>query len=206
VIYADNAATTRISDRAFEQMLPFLREQYGNASSQYSLGVKAKRAIEKARQQVAIAICSEPSEIYFTSGGSECNSWVLRSVAESFNNENVHMITSAVEHHSVLNACHELETKGVQLTYLPVDSCGRVSVDILKAKIRPNTKLISIMLANNEIGTIQPVAGIRQTLHERNILFHTDAIQAVRNVSMAMRHFHKEFSVAMEHYFLVPVY
>lgn len=122
MIYADNAATTRISDSVLEKMLPFLQEQYGNASSQYSLGVKAKRAVEQARRQVALAIDAEPSEITFTSGGSEANSWVLRGITEAFGGETIHIITSAIEHHSILNACHALETKGVEVTYLPIDS------------------------------------------------------------------------------------
>ena len=154
MIYADNAATTRISDMAFEKMLPFLREQYGNASSQYSLGVKAKHAIEQARQQVATAIGAEATEIIFTSGGSEANSWVMRGVTEMFSGEAIHLITSSIEHHSVLNACHALKSTGSEVTYLPVNSEGVVDISSVKTAIRPNTKLVSIMLANNEIGTI----------------------------------------------------
>jgi len=135
VIYADNAATTRISDVAFEKMLPFLQEQYGNASSQHSLGVKAKRAIEQARKQVAAAIGAEAAEITFTSGGSEANSWVLRGVADLFKGESIHIITSTIEHHSVLNACHNLEAMGVEVTYLPVNSDGVVEVETLKEAI-----------------------------------------------------------------------
>jgi cysteine desulfurase len=201
VIYADNAATTRISDRAFEQMLPFLREQYGNASSQYSLGAKAKRAVEQARKQVAAAIGAEASEITFTSGGSEANSWVLRSAAEIYRNEPMHIITSAIEHHSVLNACRVLEQSGVEVTFLPVDDTGRVWIEDVKAAIKPITKLVSIMLANNEIGTIQPIAEIGAFLHERGILFHTDAVQAVGHIPIDIGKLKVDFLTASAHKF-----
>jgi len=201
MIYADNAATTKISDRAFEQMLPFLREQYGNASSQYSLGTKAKHAIEQARKQVGAAIGAEPSEIIFTSGGSEANSWVLRNVAEFYRDEPLHIITSSIEHHSVLNSCRALEQIGVEITYLPVDSTGRVSIDVVKAAIKSNTKLVSIMLANNEIGTIQPITEIGQFLHEQGILFHTDAVQAVGHIPVDVRELRVDFLTASAHKF-----
>jgi cysteine desulfurase len=201
MIYADNAATTKISDRAFEQMLPFLREKYGNASGQYTLGTKAKHAIEQARKQVGAAIGAEPSEIIFTSGGSEANSWVLRSVAEIYRNEPLHIITSSIEHHSVLNSCRALEQIGVEITYLPVDSTGRVSIDVVKAAIKSNTKLVSIMLANNEIGTIQPITEIGQFLHEQGILFHTDAVQAVGHIPVDVRELQVDFLTASAHKF-----
>lgn len=202
MIYADNAATTRISDRAFEEMLPFLREQYGNASSQYSFGAKAKRAVENARKQVAAAIGAEPSEITFTSGGSEANSWVLRCVAETYRNESIHIITSAIEHHSVLNACHALEQGGgVEVTFLPVDDAGRVSVEDVKAAIKHNTKLVSIMLANNEIGTIQPISQIGALLKGRDILFHTDAVQAVGHIPVDVNDLRVDFLTASAHKF-----
>jgi len=201
VIYADNAATTRISDSVFEKMLPFLREQYGNASSQYSLGVKAKRAVEMARKQVAIAINADPAEITFTSGGSEANSWVILHVAGIHCNEPVHMITSAIEHHSVLNTCHTLEQNGIEITYLPIDRSGRVSAEDIKAATKPHTKLVSIMLANNEIGTIQPIAEIGQLLRERGILFHTDAVQAVGHISVDVKELQIDFLAASAHKF-----
>ncbi len=195
MIYADNAATTKISDSVLEKMLPFLQEQYGNASSQYSLGIKAKYAIEQARQQVATAIRAELSEIMFTSGGSEGNSWVLSSVS------NGHVITSLIEHHSVLNSCHSLERKGIDVTYLPVDSKGRVSLERLKEAIRPDTKLASIMLANNEIGTIQPIAEIGEFLRERGILLHTDAVQAVGHIPVFVKDLRVDFLTASSHKF-----
>ncbi|OYO76056.1 hypothetical protein CG709_16515 [Lachnotalea glycerini] len=201
VIYADNAATTKISDVAFENMLPFLREEYGNASSQYSLGTKARRAIVRSRQQVAVAIGADPSEITFTSGGSEANSWVLRSIAEAYCSEAVHIITSSIEHHSVLNACHVLEQNGVEVTYLPVDSNGCVSVNDVKLAIKPTTKLVSIMFANNEIGTIQPIEEIGKLLNEKGILFHTDAVQTVGHIPIDVHGLQIDFLTASAHKF-----
>jgi cysteine desulfurase len=201
VIYADNAATTRISDTAFEKMLPFLREQYGNASSQYLLGSKAKRAIEYARHQVATLIGAEAAEITFTSGGSEANSWVLRGVSDLFDNEAIHIITSSIEHHSVLNACYALESKGIRVTYLPVDGKGRVSLVDVKKAIKPNTRLVSIMLVNNEIGTVQPVAEIGYYLHKKGILFHTDAVQAVGHIPVNVNELQVDFLSASAHKF-----
>jgi len=182
-------------------MLPFLREQYGNASSQYFLGAKAKRAIEQSRKQVAEAIGSEPLEITFTSGGSETNSWVLRCIAETYRNKPIHIITSAIEHHSVLNACRALEQNGVEVTFLPVDNMGRVSVENVKVAIKPNTKLVSIMLANNEIGTIQPIAEIGQFLKGRGILFHTDAVQAIGHIPVNVKDLQVDFLTASAHKF-----
>lgn len=201
MIYADNAATTRISDMAFEKMLPFMREHYGNASSQYSFGAKAKRAIELARKQVAEAIEAAPSDITFTSSGSEANSWILRSIAENYRGKSIHIITSAIEHHSVLNACRALELLGVEVTYLPVDSNGRVSIEDLKSAVRPNTRLVTIMLANNEIGTIQPIAEIGVFLREKDILFHTDAVQAVGHIPVDVVELKVDFLTASAHKF-----
>jgi len=201
VIYADNASTTKISDSVFEKMLPFLREQYGNPSSQYSLGAKAKRVVEFARKQVAVAIGAEPSEITFTSGGSEANSWVLRCVAEIYRNERMHIITSAIEHPSVLNACHSLEQNGVEVTYLPVDASGQVSIGNVKAAIKPHTRLVSIMFANNEIGTVQPIAEIGRLLKGEGILFHTDAVQAVGHIPVDVNDLQIDFLTASAHKF-----
>lgn len=201
MIYADNAATTKISDSVFEKMLPFLREQYGNASSQYSLGTKAKRAVEQARKQIALAIGAELSEITFTSGGSEANSWVLRCIAETYRTEPMHIITSEIEHHSVLNACHTLEHGGVEVTYLPVSAVGQVSVADVEAAIRPHTKLISIMLANNEIGTVQPIAEIGQLLKDKSILLHTDAVQAIGHIPVDVITLNVDFLTGSAHKF-----
>lgn len=204
MIYADNAATTRISDSVFEKMLPFLREQYGNASSQYSLGVKAKRAVEQARKQVATAIGANDNEITFTSGGSEANSRVLQGVAEYFQDEPIHVITSQIEHHSILNACHTLEQKGIAITYLPVNRYGQIDGESLKAAIRPNTKLVSIMLANNEIGTLQPIIEIGSYLCDKGIWFHTDAVQAVGHIPLDINELHVDFLSASAHKFNGP--
>jgi len=204
VIYADNASTTIISEKAFEKMLPFLQEQFGNASSQYSLGVKAKRAIEQARQQVADAIGAQPSEVIFTSGGSEGNSWVLQGILSRYNEQPIHIITSSIEHPSVLSACRVLEERGVSVTYLPVDSDGLVSVFDLKSALRTDTKLVSIMLANNEIGTIQPITEIGELLRERGILFHTDAVQAMGHIPVDANHMNVDFLTASAHKFNGP--
>ena len=199
MIYADNAATTRISDSVFEKMRPFLREQYGNASSQYSFGAKAKRAIETARTQVAVAIGAEPAEITFTSGGSEANSWIFRCIADTYRNQPMHIVTTAIEHPSVLNACRVLERNGVEIDYLPVDKTGLVSIEDVKAAINPHTKLVSIMLANNEIGTIQPLEEIGRFLRERGILFQTDAVQAVGHIPVDVRDLRVDFLTASSH-------
>ena len=201
MIYADNAATTKISEIAFAKMLPFLQEQFGNASSQYSFGVKARRAVEDARQQVANAIGAESNEIIFTSGGSETNSWVLHHIAEAYRGENIHIITSSIEHPSVLNTCHALEKERVDVTYLPVDKTGRVLIDTVSAAIKPNTKLVSIMLANNEIGTIQPISEIGLLLKSKGVLFHTDAVQAIGHILVDINDLKVDFLTASAHKF-----
>jgi len=201
MIYADNAATTKISELAFEQMLPFLRDEYGNASSQYSLGMKSKRAIENSRRQVAKAVGCDPAEIVFTSGGSEGNSWVLQSIPALFYGEKVHIITTNIEHHSILNTCRSLEEYGVEVTYLPVDSNGCVSISAVEAALRPSTKLVSIMLANNEIGTIQPIRQIGELLRNRNVMFHTDAVQAIGHLAVSVKELQIDLLTASAHKF-----
>lgn len=201
MIYADNAATTRISELAFEKMLPYLRGEYGNASSQYTLGVQAKRAVDFGRNQVATAIGAKKNEIIFTSGGSEANSWVLQSVASHFAEIPIHMITSKIEHHSILNTCRMLEAKGVAVTYLPVNCNGQINCEDLRNAIRPNTKLVSIMFANNEIGTLQPIKEIGTYLREKEILFHTDAVQAVGHTPIDVDNLCIDFLSASAHKF-----
>ncbi len=195
MIYADNAATTQISDRALEKMLPFLKGEYGNASSLHSPGAKAKHAIKNARNQVAAALGASPDEITFTSGGSESNSWVLSSIVKG------HVITSSIEHHSLLNSCRMLECNGVDVTYLPVDRKGRVPLESVKAAIRSDTKLVSIMLANNEIGTIEPISEIGQYLQKQGILFHSDAVQAVGHIPVDVKELCVDFLTASAHKF-----
>lgn len=201
MIYADNAATTKISDVAFSGMLPFLQDQYGNPSSPYSFGTKAKRAIGQARQLVASAIGAQTDEITFTSGGSEGNSWVLRSIVDIYNNKPLHVIISTIEHSSIMSACRILESKGIEITYLPVDHLGRISINNLKSAIRPNTKLVSIMFANNEIGTIQPIAEIGRYLSKMDLLFHTDAVQAVGHIPINVKELNVDFLTASAHKF-----
>ena len=201
MIYADNASTTMISEIAYEKMLPFLRELYGNASSQYSLGTKSKRAIEQARKQVSDTIGAIPSEIIFTSGGSEANNWILRSIDEISGNKAKHIITTEIEHHSVLNVCRALEKSGTEVTYLPVDASGRVSSADVRTAIRPATKLITIMLANNEIGTVQPITEIGYLLKGTGILFHTDAVQAVGHIPVNVNDLGVDFLTASAHKF-----
>jgi cysteine desulfurase len=201
VIYADNASTTIISEKAFEKMLPFLSELYGNASSQYSLGVKSKRAIEHSRKQIAEAIGAEPSEIIFTSGGTEGNNWVLQGMSVLSNSGPIHIITSSFEHPSILKACHTMETRGVSITYLPVGSNGLISVADVESALRSDTKLVTIMMANNEIGTIQPISEIGSMLRNRGILFHTDAVQAVGHVPVGVSDMNVDFLTASAHKF-----
>jgi cysteine desulfurase len=201
MIYADNASTTKISDLALAGMLPFLREQYGNASSLYSLGAFSRQAIEHARRQVATAISADAFEITFTSGGSEANTWVLRGIAESFDAESIHIITSSIEHHSVLNACRALAAKGIAVDFLPVNSDGVIEAKTVISAVKPSTKLVSVMLANNEIGALQPIAETGRYLREKDILFHTDAVQAVGHIPVDVRRLGVDFLSASAHKF-----
>ena len=182
-------------------MLPYLLEQYGNASNQYSFGVKSKRAVEQSRKQVADVIGAGASEIVFTSGGSEGNSWILQSIAALHIEQPIHIITSAIEHPSVLNACRTLEKRGIAVTYLPVDNNGGVSVTDVEMALRPETKIASIMLANNEVGTIQPISEIGKLLSEREVHFHTDAVQAVGHIPINIDDMQVDFLTASAHKF-----
>lgn len=182
IIYADNAATTALSETALEAMLPYFRKHFGNPSGIYGVSRDAKKALDHTREKIAKAIGAEPGEIYFTGGGSEADNWALKGVAELKQHKGRHIITSAVEHHALLHTAQYLEKQGYSVTYLPVDSLGRVSVDDLKAAIREDTILISIMTANNEIGTLQPISEFGAIARERGILFHTDAVQAVGHI------------------------
>ena len=181
-IYVDNAATTKVAPEVLEAMLPYFTQDYGNPSSIYAEGRKAKSAIEHAREQVAAAIGADPKEIYFTGSGSEADNWAIRSTARALKSKGNHLITSAVEHHAVLHTCKDLESQGYEVTYLPVDKYGMVSPDDVKSAIKDTTVLISIMLANNEIGTIMPIAEIGEIAKAAGIVFHTDAVQAIGNI------------------------
>ena len=186
-IYADNAATTKVAPEVVDAMLPYFTETYGNPSSIYNEGRTARVAVEKAREQVAKAIGASPKEIYFTGSGSEADNWALRSTARALSKKGNHIITSAVEHHAVLHTCQDLEKQGFEVTYLPVDKYGMVSPDDVKAAIKDTTIMISIMFANNEIGTIMPIAEIGKIAKEAGVVFHTDAVQAVGNVEIDVK-------------------
>ena len=187
-VYADNAATTRIADAVFDAMVPWLKEGYGNPSSIYSMGDAAARAILEAREQVALALNAESREIYFTSGGSEADNWAIKGVAHSLAGKGKkHIITTVFEHHAVLHTCAALEKEGFAVTYLPVDENGLVTAEQVKEAIRADTALVTIMYANNEIGTIQPIAAIGSVCREAGVLFHTDAVQAVGNVAIDVK-------------------
>ena len=178
----DNAATTKILPEVLDSMLPYLKNEYGNPSSIYSIGREGRKAIENAREQVAKTLNSNPNEIFFTSGGSESDNWAIKGIAFANEKEGKHIITTNIEHHAVLNTCKYLEKYGFEITYLPVKSNGIIDIEDLKKAIRKDTILISIMFANNEIGTIQPIKEIGEIAKEKNIYFHTDAVQAIGNI------------------------
>lgn len=184
-IYADNAATTKVSEPVLEAMLPYFTEEYGNASSIYALGRNAKKALETARESIAASIGAQPSEIYFTSCGSESDNWAIRFVCERLAAKGQkHIVTSVFEHHAVLHTCQALEKLGFEVTYLPVYENGIVKTEDVRNAIREDTALVTIMYANNEIGTVQPIEEIAAICREKNVIFHTDAVQAVGHVKI----------------------
>ena len=182
IIYLDNSATTKIKTEVLNEMMPYLTTEYGNASSLYSVGRKAKKAIEKARGQVAKLINCNPHEIYFTGSGSESDNTALKGFAYANKEKGNHIITSKIEHHAILETCETLERQGFEVSYINVDENGVIKIDELENAIRPSTILISVMTANNEIGTIQPIEEISKIARSRNIVFHTDAVQAIGNM------------------------
>lgn len=186
-IYFDNAATTPVRKDVLEEILPYFTEFYGNASSVYSIARKSKNAMERARKQVADALGAETEEIYFTAGGSEGDNMALTGITEALQKKGNHIITSKIEHHAVLHTCEYLESRGYDVTYLDVDGDGKIRLDELKNAIRPETILISIMFANNEIGTIQPIEEIGKIAKEHGVYFHTDAVQAVGHVPIHVK-------------------
>ena len=186
-IYMDNSATTPARKEVVEEMLPYMTENFGNPSSIYEIGKISKHAIDKARKKVADALGAEENEIYFTSGGTESDNWAIKGIAFANKNKGKHIITSSIEHHAVLHTCAWLEGQGFEVTYLPVDKYGMVSPEELKKAIREDTILISIMLANNEIGTIQPVEEIGKIAQDNRIYFHTDAVQAIGHVPIDVK-------------------
>lgn len=184
IIYADHSATTFVKDEVLKEMLPYFCKNYGNPSSVYSIGRTSKKAIEKARKKVAKAIGAHENEIYFTAGGSESDNMIIKGIARANKNKGKHIITSKIEHLAVLNTCKQLEEEGFEVTYLDVNETGIISIDELKKNIRADTILISIMFANNEIGTIEPIEEIGKVAKETGIIFHTDAVQAIGNMKI----------------------
>ncbi|MDP4132976.1 MAG: cysteine desulfurase NifS [Bacillota bacterium] len=187
MIYMDNAATTKMYPEALKAMLPYLEEGYGNASSIYSLGRDSKKALEDSRATVADCLGADPNEIFFTSGGSEADNWAIRGTAYANSKKGKHIITSNIEHHAVLHTCEALAKEGFEISYIPVDSEGKIKLDELKAAIRDDTILITVMFANNEIGTIEPIAEIAKIANEHGIPFHTDAVQAVSQIPINVK-------------------
>ena len=182
LIYMDNAATTPVKPEVLDAMLPYFTEKFGNPSSIYSISSENKKAITDAKEVIAKTINTTPENIYFTAGGSESDNWALKATADAYASKGKHIITTKIEHHAILHTCEYLETKGFEITYLDVDENGLVKLDELTAAIRPDTILISVMFANNEIGTIEPIAEIGKIAHEHGVLFHTDAVQAYTQV------------------------
>lgn len=182
IIYLDNSATTKIKTEILNEMMPYLTTEYGNASSLYSIGRRAKKAIETARKQVAELINCNPHEIYFTGSGSESDNTALKGFAYANKEKGNHIITSKIEHPAILETCKSLEKQGFEVSYINVDDGGNIKLEELKRAIKPSTILISVMTANNEIGTIEPIEEISRIAHEKNITFHTDAVQAIGNM------------------------
>ena len=203
-IYLDNAATTKIADAVRIEMEPFLKENYGNASTAYEMGTTAKAAIEHAREVIAETLFAKKTEVYFTSGGSESDNWAIKGMAGMLKKEGRHIITSTIEHHAVLNSCQYLERLGYRVTYLKPDAYGMISPDLVREAIRPDTILISIMFANNEVGTIEPIAQIGKIAREHRILFHTDAVQAYGQIPLSMTHMPIDLLSASAHKFHGP--
>ena len=199
MIYLDNAATTKTAPEVVDAMLPYFSEYYGNASTIYSLGAESKKAMDHARQTIADSLGAKPEEIYFTAGGSESDNWALKATAEAYASKGKHIITTKIEHHAILHTCEYLEKRGFEITYLNVDRDGLISLDELKAAIRPDTILISVMFANNEIGTIEPIAEIGEIAKEHGVLFHTDAVQAYAQVPINVDECHIDMLSASGH-------
>ncbi len=204
MIYLDNAATTRTAPEVVETMLPYFTEYYGNAGSIYGLAGESRKALLRARETIAGTLGAEANEIYFTAGGSESDNWALKAVFEAWQDKGRHIITSRIEHHAVLHTCEYLEKMGARVTYLDVDSEGLVDPGQLERAIRPDTILLSVMAANNEVGTIQPVKEIGEIAAAHGILFHTDAVQAYGHLPLAVQEYHIDLLSASAHKFNGP--
>ena len=198
-IYLDNAATTKTDPRVVEAMLPYFTEHYGNPSSVYEFSTPCKQAIGAVRETIAKSLGAKPGEIYFTAGGTESDNWAIKATAEAYASKGKHIITSKIEHHAVLHTCEYLEKRGFEVTYVDVDENGIVKVDELKRAIRPDTILISVMFANNEIGTIEPIKEIGQIAKDNGILFHTDAVQAYGHLPIHVDEYHIDMLSSSAH-------
>ncbi len=199
VIYLDNAASTKTSKTVVEAMLPYFSETYANASGVYSFASKSGQAVTEQRDIIADALGAKGNEIYFTASGTEADNWAIKATAEAYKDKGNHIITSKIEHHAILHSCEYLEKNGFEVTYVDVDEDGKVKVDEVKAAIRPTTILISIMFANNEIGTIQPIKEIGEIAKENNIIFHTDAVQAFGHVPIKVDDYNIDMLSASGH-------
>ena len=203
-IYLDNAATTAVSQEVLEKMLPYFTQHFGNASSVYDTGRDARKALEEARRAVADSLHAKPSEIYFTAGGSESDNWAIKGAAYAHQGKGKHIITTQIEHHAVLHTCEYLEKQGFEVTYLPVDEYGLVTAAQVEKALRPDTILISIMAANNEIGTVMPIAEIGRMARECKVLFHTDAVQAIGAMEVDVEEWHVDMLSLSAHKFHGP--
>jgi len=204
MIYLDYAATTPLCEEAFQAMLPFLQNQYANASGSYAAAREARYAIDHAKKKTAALIGAEASELYITSGGTEADNWALLGIMRAVSPDKRHLIVSSIEHHAILKACHALEKEGFSVTYAPVDSNGVVDIEAIRKAISPQTAMISVMLANNEVGTLQPIGKIAELAHSHECLMHTDAVQAVGHISVCVNSLNVDLLSLSAHKFYGP--